>query len=69
MRMEYKSSKYKINYVEVNEHNTSKTCSMGGKSKKKMPVTIRQYKCNYCKNVMDRDINSARNIVIRQIII
>ena len=59
-----KAEEYSCNVIEVNEAYTSKTCSMCGKvqnigSKKVM-------KCG-CGNVMDRDLNGARNIFLKSV--
>ena len=47
--------------IEVNPRNTTKTCSCCG-AIKDMQITQRTYNCE-CGNSLDRDINSARNIL------
>lgn len=42
---------------------TSKTCSTCGTAKAKLPLTERTYECTPCGEVMDRDVNAARNIL------
>ena len=49
--------------IEINEKDTSKTCCLCG-AKKDMPVEQRQYICD-CGNNIDRDKNSAINIMLR----
>jgi putative transposase len=49
--------------IEINEYDTSKTCCLCGK-KKDMPLELRQYECD-CGNDIDRDKNSAINIMIK----
>lgn len=49
--------------IENDERDTSKTCCLCGK-KKDMPISIRQYVCD-CGNNIDRDKNSAINIMIK----
>ena len=49
--------------IEINERNTTKTCCQCGK-KKDMALFVRVYKCD-CGNIIDRDRNSAVNIMSR----
>lgn len=48
----------------VDEHYTSKTCGSCGKLHHKLKGK-KEFKCPYCKVVMDRDMNGARNILLR----
>ncbi len=48
----------------INERNTSKTCHRCG-FVQEMPLYKRTYKCPCCGMRMDRDANSARNILLR----
>src|SRR5699024_3254973 len=41
---------------------TSKTCSNCGEVKAKLPLSAREYQCDRCGLVMDRDLNAAHNI-------
>ena len=53
--------KYKTNHViEVNPRNTSKTCCQCG-TLHNMPLSKRTMNCE-CGNIIDRDINAAKNI-------
>lgn len=56
---------YKVNssLIKINKwFPSSKTCSKCGNIKKKLPLSQRIYKCRYCNNEMDRDLNAAINI-------
>jgi putative transposase len=48
----------------INERNTSKTCYRCG-FVQEMPLYKRTYKCPCCGMLLDRDANSARNILLR----
>ena len=50
--------------VQIDERDTSKTCSRCGQ-KQAMPLYKRTYRCGNCGLVMDRDDNSAVNILQR----
>ncbi len=52
--------------VILDERDTSKTCSGCG-SKQEMPLYKRMYRCETCGLVMDRDENSAVNILRRSL--
>ncbi len=52
--------------VILDERDTSKTCSGCG-SKQEMPLYKRTYRCETCGLVMDRDENSAVNILRRSL--
>ncbi|HEY7349688.1 MAG TPA: transposase [Ktedonobacterales bacterium] len=52
--------------VELDERDTSKTCSGCG-AKQDMPLYKRTYRCETCGLVMDRDENSAVNILQRSL--
>lgn len=45
---------------------TTQTCGKCGKLDKKIESS-KVYKCKHCKKEIDRDINGARNILIRAI--
>ena len=42
---------------------SSKTCSACGAKKDDLDLSQRVYRCEVCGNVMDRDLNAARNLV------
>jgi putative transposase len=50
--------------VILDERDTSKTCSQCGQ-KQNMPLWKRKYHCSECGLIMDRDENSAVNILMR----
>ena len=52
--------------VRVNPKNTSQECSECGKTVKKT-LAVRTHKCPHCGLVLDRDVNSARNILLKGI--
>lgn len=60
----YKCQLYGKELVILDERNTSKTCSGCG-YKQSMPLWKRTYCCLACGLVMDRDENSAVNILAR----
>ena len=60
----YKCLLYGKELVILDERDTSKTCSGCGK-KQAMPLWKRTYRCTNCGLVMDRDENSAHNILDR----
>lgn len=59
--LKFKAESAGAKVIEVNPRNTTKTCSCCG-AIKDMPITQRTYICE-CGNSLDRDINSARNIL------
>jgi putative transposase len=61
--LDYKARLAGKKVIKINERDTSKTCCVCGK-KKDMPLRERQYICD-CGNNIDRDRNSAVNIMQR----
>jgi len=51
--------------IVIDERGTSKTCAFCRYKKLKMPLYQRVYQCENCGNVIDRDQNSALNIMKR----
>ena len=64
MMLTYKCQLYGKELVILDESNTSKTCSEC-ENKQPMPLWKRTYCCTKCGLVMDRDENSAMNILTR----
>ena len=62
----WKSKQRNIDCYIVDESCTSKTCSNCGWYNHKL-VGEKTYKCKMCNIVIDRDINAARNILIKNI--
>lgn len=65
MKLKTKAEEYSCKVIDCTEEYTSKTCgncgninSIGGKE---------VWTCKHCGNVHDRDINGARNILLKQI--
>ena len=57
------SYKVKGEIVKINKwFPSSKKCSNCGKKKKHLKLSQRVYRCAYCGNVIDRDLNAAINI-------
>ena len=63
--LEYKSNWYGRQLILVPPHNTSKDCSECGWRKEEMSLSIREWVCEGCGTVHDRDINAANNILNR----
>ena len=60
----YKCLLYGKDFQTISERDTSKMCSGCG-HKQPMPLYKRTYRCGKCGLVMDRDENSAHNILMR----
>jgi len=60
----YKCLLYGKDFQTISERDTSKMCSGCG-HKQPMPLYKRTYRCGKCGLVMDRDENSAHNILAR----
>ncbi len=65
-RLKYKCNISNTRLGCINEYMTSKMCSMCGNIKEYLGDS-KMYKCEKCKMKADRDMNSARNILIRAI--
>jgi putative transposase len=63
-KLKHKSKIYRRNLLIVNESYTSQTCGKCGKCKTDLKSS-KIYKCDKCGMKMDRDINGARNILLR----
>lgn len=60
----YKCQLYGKELIKIDERDTSKTCSSCG-CMQDMPLWKRTYRCENCGLIMDRDENSAQNILVR----
>ena len=63
-RLDIYSKRVKTNIIKVNEDYTSKTCGNCGEIDEKLGGK-KEYKCINCGAKIDRDINGARNILIK----
>ena len=63
-KMKYEASKRKRNLYIVREEYTSKTCTRCGDLNQTLGSN-KVFTCNKCNLVIDRDINGARNIMIK----
>ena len=61
--LRYKCEWQGINLVQIGRWEaSSKTCSQCGSHKADLTLKDREYRCNHCGNVLDRDVNAAINI-------
>jgi len=65
-KLSYKAESAGGRVVKVNPKNTSQTCSDCGNTVPKS-LAVRIHKCPHCGLEIDRDINSARNILLKGI--
>ena len=63
-RLTFKCRQFGCKVAIVNEAYTSKTCSCCGNVKYNLGGA-KVYKCRACRAVMDRDVNGAKNIFLR----
>ena len=61
-KLQWKTQKFGTNFQKVNPAYTSMTCSCCGEMNFGLKLSDRVFKCE-CGNVMDRDVNAARNLV------
>lgn len=66
MRLLYKAKTYNKFVKVVPEHFTTQTCSNCGS--RYNPEKSKTYNCSKCRNVYDRDLNSAKNILLKGIL-
>lgn len=66
-RLEYKTSSLGKIVSIVDAHHTTTTCSSCG-TMKKMKLKDRIYNCSTCNQVLDRDLNSAKNILLKGLV-
>jgi len=61
--IKYKSNKYGINFIEADRwYPSSKTCSECGYIKSKLVLKEREFICEECGIVIDRDLNATINL-------
>ena len=62
-KIRYKCEEMGIEFVEADRfYPSSKICSCCGEVKKKLLLSERTYKCEYCGLTIDRDLNAAKNL-------
>jgi|SRR3989344_1850900 len=64
MRLKSKCEEFGVRFIETEESYTSKTCSECGNKKEDLGSN-KIYNCVECNNIFDRDVNGARNILIK----
>ena len=65
-RLQYKCYLSGVKYTEIDEYCTSKCCSVCGYFKKNLgPSKI--YACDKCDQIIDRDLNASKNILLKSI--
>lgn len=65
-KLQWKCNKFGSTFKKVDASYTSMMCSCCGKIKYNLQLSDRVYSC-ICGNIMDRDINAARNIAARAV--
>ena len=63
-RLKFKGIEYNCNIIVQNEAYTSKTCGKCGELNRKLGSS-KIFNCSRCKFKYDRDLNGARNIMIK----
>jgi len=63
-KLQFKCKEYGTNIVIVDESYTSKTCTKCGNLHKTLGSN-KTYNCKKCNMVIDRDVNGARNILLK----
>ena len=66
--LEYKCDHAGVVFEEIDERNTTQTCSSCGSKPPERPkgiagLGIREWQCSKCGVTHDRDINAAKNIL------
>jgi putative transposase len=61
--LEQKSKEYGTTIHKIDRfYPSSKTCSNCGEKKATLSLGEREYRCEFCGNVIDRDLNASINI-------
>ena len=61
--IQYKSKKIGTEFVEADKwYPSSKTCSECGYLKIKLSLSEREFRCECCGTVIDRDLNASINL-------
>lgn len=64
-RLSFKCQLIGTRLSRMTEEYTSKTCTCCGTVKNKLSLADRVYRCDNCRVSIDRDVNGARNILIK----
>ena len=65
-RLQFKASEKGKKVIVVKEHYTTKTCSFCGTMNE--PGASKVYHCSNCKRKVGRDVNAAKNILMKELI-
>ena len=64
----YKGKWYGKNVIRIDPwYPSSKTCSCCGHVREEMDLSVREWTCDRCRAIHDRDVNAARNIQVKGI--
>ena len=64
--LSYKAESAGRIFMKVPSQNTTQRCSVCGKlSKEHLDLSVRIFKCSYCRIELDRDYNAAINVIIK----
>lgn len=66
-RLKYKCTLHNVNYIEIDESYTSRTCGNCDYYKKDLGAA-KVFNCDSCKIIIDRDVNGARNILMKYLL-
>ena len=61
--LKYKAVRAVSVYKEISERNSTLTCSKCRVKRLRIGLGVRQWNCESCKTIHDRDVNAARNIL------
>ena len=64
--LEYKAEESSKSFIKVDPKNTSQACSNCQEiSENKLDLKARIFKCEYCNYLENRDVNAAKNILLK----
>lgn len=61
--IDYKSKWYGKTFAKVKPHYTSRDCNLCKNRVDKLPLSVREWKCESCGAINHRDFNAAKNIL------
>ena len=65
--LRYKAMRHGVSFAEVDERNSTRVCSVCGRTSGPRGLNdlgVREWECSNCGVVHDRDINAAQNILL-----